>query len=134
MRKFQIAAAVAFAVVLFAVAQQARAQMTDTAKATVPFPFMVGRVLLPAGTYEVVPDPIDPSVFEIRSENGAISAVATVLAKDETDRRGDLQFKFMNAGGRYYLTKIDDGTGDVSELSVPDSVLRAIHAASRTQK
>jgi hypothetical protein len=89
---------------------------------------------LPAGTYEVVPDPIDPSVFEIRSENGAISAVATVLAKDETDRRGDLQFKFMNAGGRYYLTKIDDGTGDVSELSVPDSVLRAIHAASRTQK
>src|SRR5512135_2255565 len=105
MRKLPIAAVLAFAVVLFAGAQSARAQAIDTMKTAVAFPFMVGHVLLPAGTYEVVPDPDDPGLLEVRSEYGRTSAFATVLAGDTTSRRGDVQFRFMNVGGRYYLTQ-----------------------------
>ena len=132
MRKFQIAAILAFGMVLFAGAQVARAQSLDAVTTTVPFPFMVGNVLLPAGTYLVVPDDVDSGVFEIRSQRGRMSAFATVMADDSTARRGELQFQFVNVGGRYYLTKIDDGTGDVSEVAVPDAVLRVMHAAART--
>jgi hypothetical protein len=133
MRKFQIAAVVAFGMVLFAGAQLARAQSLDAVTTTVPFPFMVGKVLLPAGTYLIVPDDMEPGVLEIRSERGGRSAFATLMAEDTTTRRGDLQFQFVNVGGRYYLTKIDDGTGDVSEVAVPDAVLRVMHASARTQ-
>ncbi len=137
MRRFQLAAVVAFGAVLFAGAQLARAQSLDAVQTTVAFPFMVGRVLLPAGTYEVVPNDMEPGVLELRSVRGGMSAFATVMAADTTSRRGDLQFQFVNVGGRYYLTKIDDGTGDVTDVSVPEPVLRAIHeveAASKIQK
>ena len=132
MRKFQIAAVAAFGMVLFAGAQLARAQETETIKAAVAFPFMVGKVMLPAGTYEVVPDEMDPTVLEIRSEYGRKSAFASILAADPTTRRGDCQFQFVNVGGRYYLTKIDDGAGDVSELALPEAVMRVVHASART--
>jgi len=129
MWKIQIAAVVAFGVVLFAGAQLARAQEVE--RATVPFPFAVGRVTLPAGSYEVVADETDPGLLEIRSADGRFSAFAIVLAEDTTARRGDCQFQFVNVGGRYYLTKIEDGTGDVSDLTLPDAVVRVVHAADR---
>ena len=131
MRKIQIAAVVAFGVVFFAGAQLARAQETNTVKATVSFPFVVGKVMLPPGTYEAVPDDMDPGVLQIRSETGHMSAFATVLSDDTTTRRGECEFQFVNVGGRYYLTKIDDGTGDVSDLMLPDAVTRVVHAADR---
>jgi hypothetical protein len=133
MRKFQIAAALAFGVMLFAGAPRAHAQATNAMTVTVSFPFMVGTVMMPPGSYEIVPDSMDPYALEIRNETVRMSAFAAVLAPETTMRRGEAQFQFVNVGGRYYLTKIDDGTGDVSELAVPDSVLRAIHAADRTQ-
>ena len=49
MRKFQIAAVLAFGMVLFGGAQLARAQSLDAVTTTVPFPFMVENVLLPPG-------------------------------------------------------------------------------------
>ena len=79
MRKFQIAAALAFGAVLFAGAQPARAQETNTMTATVSFPFMVGTVMMPAGSYEIIPVGMDADVLEIQSENGHIAAFATVL-------------------------------------------------------
>lgn len=131
MRKFQIASTLAFAVVLFAGAQLVRAQETNTMTVIVSFPFMVGTAMMPPGSYEVVPDSMDPYVLEIRSENGHTSAFAAVLAPDTTTRRGEAQFQFVNVGGRYYLTKIDDGTGEVSDLVVPAPVLTVMHATGR---
>ncbi len=131
MRKLPIAAIVTFAVVLFAGAQLAVAQDTETSKVAVAFPFMVGKVLLPAGTYEIIPDDLAPGSLEIRADRGRVSAFATILAEDTTTRRGDCQFQFVNVGGRYYLTKIDDGTGDVSEIALPEAVMRIVHASAR---
>lgn len=131
MRKLPIAAIVTFAVVLFAGAQLAVAQEIETSKVAVAFPFMVGKVLLPAGTYEIIPDDLAPGSLEIRADRGRVSAFATVLAEDTTARRGDCQFQFVNVGGRYYLTKIDDGTGDVSEIALPEAVMRLVHASAR---
>ncbi len=128
MRKFQIAAVVAFAFVTFAGAQLACAQGVE--RATVPFPFMVGQVLLPAGQYEVVTDDMDPGLFQIKSEDGLHSAFAVVLTEDWSSREGDCQFEFVNVGGKYYLSKIDDGTGDVSDLVLPDAVMRVVNASA----
>ncbi len=132
MRKFPIAAIAAFGLVLFAGTQVAVAQETETVKTTVAFPFMVGKVLLPAGTYEVVPDQLEPSILEIRSVRGSQSAFATIMATQRSDRRGDCLFQFVNVGGRYYLTKIDDGTGDLSNITLPEPVLRAVNAVGKT--
>jgi hypothetical protein len=121
MRKFQFAAALAFGVVLLAGASLARAQEVD--KVTVSFPFEVGGVIMPAGTYSVTPDTLDPGLLQIRSEDGRDSAFALVLSDDTTSRRGDCQFEFERVGSRYYLSKIDDGTGDVQELVMPAGFL-----------
>lgn len=118
MRKIEIAAVVAFALVMFAGAQQARAQEVVTA--TVPFPFMVGNVMLPPGHYRVTADEMDPGLLQIQSRGGQYSAFAIVLTDDTTSRRGEAQFKFVNIGGKYYLSRIDQGQGDVEDLVVPN--------------
>ncbi len=133
MRKFQIAAVVAFGVAMIASAPLARAQTTDPVKVTVAFPFMVGQVMLPAGTYTVVPDYRTPGLLEIDSDNGSMSAMATVLSDDLTDRRGECQFQFVNFGGKYYLTRIDDGNGDVSDLVLPDAVQHFLQTSVRVK-
>jgi hypothetical protein len=127
MRKFQIAAVVAFSMVFFAGAQLARAQEVN--KATVSFPFEVGGVVMPAGTYTITVDDMDPGLLRIQSENGQLSAFAIVMSEDTTARRGDCQFDFVRVGNRYYLSQIDNGTGDVQDLVVPTgSTLHVTHA------
>jgi hypothetical protein len=119
MRKFQLAAVVTFGVFLFAGASLARAQDIGVNRVTVAFPFEVAGVMMPAGTYMVTPDDIDPNLLQIQSEDGRYSAFVGVLADDTTSRRGDCQFDFVRAGNRYYLSKIDDGEGDVDDLVMP---------------
>lgn len=126
MRKFQLAAVVAFGVVLFAGARFASAQ--DVTQARVPFPFEVGGVVLPAGTYQVTTEGMDPNLVQIRSQDGRFAAFAIVDTEDLTARRGDCQFDFVRAGNRYFLSKIDDGTGNVDQLVMPTgSIARAVH-------
>jgi hypothetical protein len=130
MRKFEMTAVVAFAVVMFAGAQQARAQEVETA--TVPFPFMVGNVMLPPGHYTVTTDDMDPGLLQIESRDGRYSAFAVVTTEDTTSRRGEAQFKFVNVGGKYYLSRIDRGEGDVEDLAVPTRpVAYGVHAVSK---
>ena len=130
MRRFQLAAVVAFGVVLFAGAQIARAQ--DVSKARVPFPFEVGGVVMPAGTYRVIVDDMDPGLIQIQSQNGRFSAFAMVTLEDTTARRGDAQFDFVRAGNRYYLSRVDDGTGNVDQVEMPTgSLAHAVHALGK---
>jgi hypothetical protein len=119
MRRFQFAAILTFGVFLFAGASLARAQDFDVNRVTVSFPFVVGGVMLPAGTYTVTPDDMDPGLLQIQSADGRYSAFALVLTDDTTSRRGSCQFDFERVGNRYYLSKIDDGTGDVEDLVMP---------------
>ena len=132
MRRIHIAAVAAFGLVLFAGAPTALAQETVPMRATVSFPFMVGNVLLPAGTYLVVPDDLQPAVLEIQAERGRKSVFATILDNEPSDRRGDCLFQFVNVGGRYYLTSIDDGSGDLSQITLPEPIMRLVRVAGKT--
>lgn len=129
MRKFQFAAVVAFGVVFFAGAQLAHAQ--ELSKVQVSFPFVAGDTLLPAGAYEVREDPMDAGLIEIQSEDGRSSAFAFVVPEEATTVRGDCQFEFLKAGNRYYLSKIDNGDGEVEDLVMPaGSLVNTVHEAA----
>lgn len=130
MRKYQFVAIAAFGFVTLAGAPLAHAQ--DVTKANVPFPFVVGQTELPAGHYRVVSDAMTPGFVDVLSEDGRSSAFAMVLAAGDSTREGECRFEFEHVGGKYYLSRIDTGTGEVKELEIPSAVLAAerLHAAN----
>ncbi len=125
MRKLSIAAMIAFGAVFVAGTHAARAQEIE--KGRVPFPVVVGNVVMPAGSYEVRADDLDPELLHITSADGRHAAFALVMTDSTTTRFGDCEFRFVRLGSRYYLSKIDTGAGDIEQITLPEFVERAIH-------
>ena len=86
---------------------------TTTFKARVPFSFVVGNQILPAGTYQVQrllgrPAEADQiGVIVIRgTERGVYKAVVTELASQPTESRAGSQLVFATRSGQHYLSEV----------------------------
>jgi hypothetical protein len=102
---------------------QARAQDESTVVAKVPYDFVVGKQVLPAGTYRV--SRVDPTAgsqeLEIRSYETGASAFLIPTVFDGV-QIGHAQFSFEHAGDKYFLSGIETPVGTYS-IAVPRSAV-----------
>jgi hypothetical protein len=83
-----------------------RAYAQDATVVKVPFPFVAGETLLPAGDYRVSPAMPDGSVLAITSMNGSASATVAVNPGDPAVPGGEPAFVFHAFGKRYFLAEV----------------------------
>ena len=110
---------VAVVVVLaLAGAMPAYAQGT-VSRVNVPFGFIVGDTLLPAGTY-VVSNPVFGSdVIAIQSVDGKSVATALVTATGKLSTTPNAVFSFAKMGGQYFLAEVGIPGSEAHALLLP---------------
>ncbi len=105
------------ATALIAAPRPASAQ-TDAALVKVPFQFIVGDRVLPAGSYRIAPDPQDASVLVITNVSGRPAAVFSAIARAQ-DRSANAPVKaaFKNVDGHYFLWQVAMPGSDIREVA-----------------
>jgi len=90
-------------------AAPARAQVLNADELTVdvPFQFVVGDVMLPAGRYDVRAAADGPSVVWFASSNGAHTAVANTIWGGAVFDGRDAVLQFKVYGNTHFLSRID---------------------------
>jgi hypothetical protein len=109
MKKVLVALLAAGVVSLFGVSSVRAEDTMDHSIVKVPFSFIVGNKLLPAGTYRIEAESDAPTTLVIQS-TGRTSATAFA----ETDWAGDqpsftsqkVRVQFKNYDGRYFLSQV----------------------------
>ena len=102
----------------------AHAQTKRLVVAKVPYNFVIGGHVLPAGTYEVSRTSVigGPVELEISSyESGASTFLIPTFFDDL--RTGHAQFTFKHAGDKYFLSGIETPSGTYA-IAVPNSAIR----------
>jgi hypothetical protein len=94
---------------------------TDDMSVKVPFPFVVGRTELPAGTYRMLVDFDQPDLVLIVGEDGRERAMVFTDWSDSPDLSNQASFEFAKTGGRYVLTAIRVPGESVREVVLPES-------------
>jgi hypothetical protein len=74
------------------------------ARATVPFNFNVGDRWVPAGTYTITSDTLNPAVIFIRSKDGKIDLLSVTHSDDQRGTADSLVF--TKYGDQYFLHEI----------------------------
>jgi hypothetical protein len=108
-----------------------RAQDTDGIVVNVPFEFVVGAQVLPAGTYRVARFSNDPHSGVILSNgpNAAVVLPMTVEGAATLAPKANLFFK--HSGERYFLGKIET-PGFVYTLATPRPIMTVAAAHDQT--
>jgi hypothetical protein len=102
----------------------ARAQEGDTVVTKVPFDFVVGGQVLPAGTYRT--SRVDPATgsraLQIRSyePRASVFLIPTVFDDVQT---GHAQFNFEHVGDKYFLSAIETPIGTYA-ITIPPSAIK----------
>jgi hypothetical protein len=107
-----------------ALALGAHAQAKRVVVAKVPYNFVVGGQMLPAGTYDVRRASViaGPGELEIsRSESGASTLLIPTFFDDF--RTAHAQLTFEHAGDKYFLSRIETPSGTYT-IKVPNSAIR----------
>ncbi len=93
---------------LFAAVSPAAAQSSDAALVKVPFQFIVGNTMMPAGTYRISAETANWSVLMISSADGKAAAVfaSTEAAVNPAPQSRDPQVWFDNYYGQYFLREV----------------------------
>ena len=91
-----------------------------TLKATVPFPFMVGKTEVPAGTYTI--DSISHSVISIRDRSTGRGVLTLVSPERPGSNDGTPKLVFNKYGDRYFLSQVSRGFGS-NVMQLPTSKL-----------
>ena len=102
-----------------------------TLKATVPFPFTVGKTEVPAGTYTI--DSISHSAIAIR---GMANGVLTLVSLGPESNDGTPKLVFNKYGDKYFLSQVSTGSGS-AVMQLPTSKLEKelrIASARRAQE
>ena len=105
-----------------------------TLKATVPFPFTVGKTEVPAGTYTI--NSISQSVIAIRDHAGR-SFFSVVIPERPARKDGTPKLVFNKYGNKYFLSQVSRGLGsNVMQLptSKLEKELRIANAHSATEQ
>jgi hypothetical protein len=102
----------------------ARAQEEDTVVAKVPYDFVVGGQVLPAGTYRV--SRVDSSggsrELEISSYETRASAFLIPTYFDDV-QTGHAQLNFEHVGDKYFLSAVETPIGTYA-LTIPPSAIK----------
>lgn len=101
-----------------AIATAAEAQPAASLVATVPFEFVAGQVLLPAGTYEMTMWGHTPSVATIRSTSGR----SVIVLTQNVSGREDLsqpELVFERIENQYFLARLVFSGREERKLSLP---------------
>jgi hypothetical protein len=100
----------------------ARAQDEDTVTAKVPYDFVAGGAVLPAGTYRISRvDTVGTRELEISSyETGASAFLLPTVFADGPGEHAQLTLE--SVGGKYFLSEIQTANG-VYTLALPRSVI-----------
>jgi hypothetical protein len=82
----------------------AKAQMPAEVKTDVPFAFMVGDTMLPAGKYEITP--LDEGQIQIAMTSGSPSVIQTVETTEGVEEAPRTELVFHRYGDREFLSQI----------------------------
>jgi hypothetical protein len=107
------------AVLGFAGVRPASAQ-SDTAIVKVPFDFIVGDRVLPAGSYRIAPDMNDSTLLFVTSTRGTTAAAFAATGWTPNPNRADGQahVAFKNVDGHMFLWQVAMPGADAREVTV----------------
>ncbi len=90
---------------------------TAPALVKVPFQFIVGDKLLPAGSYRFAADAQNASLLVVTNSNGVAAAFAVTGHQSSGRIDSEAHAEFRKIGGQYFLTQVM-ASGETHELSV----------------
>jgi len=90
------------------------AQSKPVITANVPFNFMAGRKMLPAGEYRIQTE--RPNVVLIQSRDSKTNANLTAHSAQNTQMSGVAALRFNRYGDRYFLSQVWTGSDRGQEL------------------
>jgi hypothetical protein len=107
-------------VVSFAGVSLARAQSADPALVTVPFQFIVGGKVLPAGRYRITEQAENPSLLLItRLDGKPVGAfAATESEPNPLSTGGEVHVAFKKYDGQYFLWQVAMPFRDTREIGL----------------
>jgi hypothetical protein len=109
---------------VFGLGLSARAQQQDTVVANVPFDFVAGGRVLPAGTYRVsrVDTTSGSREMEIRSyeTRASVFVIPTVFDDVQSDKA---QVNFEHLGDKYFLSAIETRIGTYA-IDIPPAAIK----------
>ena len=123
-------ALLAVAAILIVGASRARADEIVLSNLKVPFSFMVGDVLLPAGDYTVRDATMGEDVLEIVSADGQHAALASTIPAT-ADRADKTQLVFRKFGHDYFLSRIAHEGDEREIILTPHIMEREVARAAR---
>lgn len=97
-------------------------------KVTVPFPFIVGETVLPAGSYLVTTVAERSDVLAIRSVDGKAMATALMQATATWSEKRHIVLSFQRYGGRFFLSEVNMPGSNGRALPLPKQQLEAMLA------
>jgi len=110
------------------------ASAQTAAKATIPFSFHVGSIVMPAGSYKLQSETDRPNLLRLAQING--SADAYVLATTTRDSKAPAKLVFNKYGNLYFLRKTLRADGEDSMTFAASKVekeIRSEKASLRTE-
>jgi hypothetical protein len=99
----------------------------NVSKVNVPFPFIVGDTVLPAGSYTVT----TPSDGVLAIQSATSQAVATALVQPtggELSKNTNALFSFAKMGGQYFLAQVSLPGAEARTLPLPKGHVSAMLA------
>jgi hypothetical protein len=93
---------------LFLVAGTVHAQSASL-RADIPFEFVVGNTIMPAGAYTIQPSNLDGSMVELWSpdiKNGILLMVCTCASDRNPEQQHESKLVFQVSNGQYFLWQI----------------------------
>jgi len=116
MKKLCFSTVFALVCLLTATALPAFGQSSTKLDFTAPFPFMVGNVVLPAGTYQIATTSEGGAMFV--SSNGSLKSAATIAYAAHTSEAGSkASVSFVRHGDQYFLHTVGLETGQTYEVA-----------------
>lgn len=103
----------------------ANAQTPSYIKANVPFQFVIGDRMLPAGNYTVKGMTITSDAIQVRNEDGNTSAMRLTNTMEARASQQQAKMVFHRYGNQYYLAEVWDGVSNGRQL-LSSSTERAI--------
>ncbi len=102
------------------VAPGSASAQTDPALVKIPFQFIVGSTLLPAGSYRIVADTQDASLLTIVNLQGKPAAMlaTTGRAVNPDPMSPQAHVTFKNVDGQYFLASVATPGADMREVSI----------------
>lgn len=116
MRSFCLNTIIAVAGLLAGSALPSRAEVLTSIEIQVSFPFNVGNVTLPAGSYEILKLHETGAVI-VRPIGGGYRSAAAIVSpfRDGTGYKAD----FVRVDGKYFLSSITLGDGRTLQVAAP---------------